>query len=33
MKKLMFAVIATLALAGMAGSLGGCAAPQEIVRK
>jgi hypothetical protein len=33
MKKLVFAVVATLALSGMAVSLGGCAAPQEMIRK
>jgi hypothetical protein len=33
MKKIVLAVVATLALAGMAVSLGGCAAPQEIIHK
>ena len=33
MKRLVLAVVTTLALAGMAVSLGACAAPQEMIRK
>ena len=33
MKRLVLAVVTTLALAGMAVSLGACEAPQEMIRK